>query len=312
MSPGARAGFGRPADRDGLGSILDSPLAGGTRLEAMNVRFPIGDFSRMTHLSVKALRHYHDVGLLDPVEIDPTSGYRFYEASQVPVAQVIRRFRDLGMPLEEVKAVLLAPDVASRNAVIVAHLQRMESQLEDTQSTVVSLRTLLERPPAPIAVEYRSIPVTPAVAITEEVDVEDIDEWWAHAFAELYAQLRSAGVAPSGPSGALYANELFEDERGEVVAFIPVKDRVAVLGRVSVFEVPAAELAVALHRGPFGQIDQTYGALGTYVVERELGVEGPIREYYLVGPADTDDESQHRTEVGWPVFQTTPATPPAA
>jgi hypothetical protein len=42
-----------------------------------------------------------------------------------------------------------------------------------------------------------------------------------------------------------------------------------------------------------------------------LGVEGPIREYDLVGPADTDDESRHRTEVGWPVFQTTPATPPA-
>jgi effector-binding domain-containing protein len=119
-------------------------------------------------------------------------------------------------------------------------------------------------------------------------------------------------VAPSGPSGALYANELFENERGEVVAFVPVMDRVEVSGRVSTFEVPVAELAIALHRGPFSQLDRTYGALGTYVVERELGVEGPIREYYLVGLADTEDESQHRTEVGWPVFQTTPETPPAA
>ena len=178
---------------------------------------------------------------------------------------------------------LRAPDVASGNAVIVAHLERMESQLEDTQSTVVSLRTLLERPSAPIGVEYRSVPATPAVAIVEEVGAEDIDAWWMHAFSELYAQLRSADVAPSGPSGALYANEQFEDERGEVVAFVPVMDRVEVSGRVSTFEVPVAELAIALHRGPFSQLDRTYGALGTYVVERELGVEGPIREYYLVG-----------------------------
>jgi DNA-binding transcriptional MerR regulator len=75
----------------------------------MRVRLAIGDFSRMTHLSVKALRHYHDLGLLEPAEIDPASGYRFYEPSQVPIAQVIRRFRDLGMPPEEIKEVLEAP-----------------------------------------------------------------------------------------------------------------------------------------------------------------------------------------------------------
>jgi DNA-binding transcriptional MerR regulator len=72
----------------------------------MRVRLAIGDFSRMTHLSIKALRHYHDVGLLEPAEIDPTSGYRFYEPNQVPIAQVIRRFRDLGLPLDEIVALL--------------------------------------------------------------------------------------------------------------------------------------------------------------------------------------------------------------
>jgi DNA-binding transcriptional MerR regulator len=273
----------------------------------MDVRLPIGDFSRMTHLSVKALRHYHDVGLLDPVEIDPTSGYRFYEPSQVPVAQVIRRFRDLGMPLEEVKAVLRAPDVAGRNAVIVAHLDRMESQLESTQSTVASLRSLLERPPTPIAVEYRSVPPIRSIAITETVSEEDIEAWWVGAFHELRSVLASAGMAPAGPAGALYSSELFELELGEVVAFVPVSGGIDVSGRVSEFEVPAAELAIALHEGAFGDLDQTYGALGNYVVERELGVEGPIREYYLVTPFDTEDESEHRTEVGWPVFQTTAA-----
>ena len=65
----------------------------------MSVMLSIGDFSRMTHLSIKALRHYHEVGLLEPAEIDRDSGYRRYDAGQVAVAQVIRRFRDLGMPV---------------------------------------------------------------------------------------------------------------------------------------------------------------------------------------------------------------------
>ena len=73
---------------------IDSPLAGGSTLGDMQVQLAIGDFSRMTYLSVKALRHYHDVGILEPAQVDPASGYRSYDASQVPVAQVIRRFRD--------------------------------------------------------------------------------------------------------------------------------------------------------------------------------------------------------------------------
>ena len=102
----------------------------------MSVLVSIGDFSRMTHLSVKALRHYHDVGVLDPAEIDAASGYRYYEPDQIVTAQVIRRFRDLGMPLDDIRALITAPDVAARSEVIFAHLQRMESQLSQTQSAV--------------------------------------------------------------------------------------------------------------------------------------------------------------------------------
>ena len=63
----------------------------GPRISAMRVRLAIGVFSRMTHLSVVTLRHYHEVGLLTPAEIDPQSGYRFYAPGQVRIAQVIRR-----------------------------------------------------------------------------------------------------------------------------------------------------------------------------------------------------------------------------
>src|SRR5262245_18824317 len=92
----------------------------------MSACLPIGDFSKMTYLSVKALRRYHDMGLLVPAAVDPATGYRYYEAAQVPAGQVIRRFRDLGMPLEQIKEILDAPDSGVRNELIVAHLRRME------------------------------------------------------------------------------------------------------------------------------------------------------------------------------------------
>lgn len=85
-------------------------------------------------------------------------------------------------------------------------------------------------------------------------------------------------------------------------------DEVGPTGRARMLEIPAAELAVAAHGGGLADLDRTYGALGTYVAEREIGVDGPIREQYLVTQLDTDDQSRHVTEVCWPVFQTTPSS----
>jgi DNA-binding transcriptional MerR regulator len=283
---------------------VDTGQRAGSRIAAMQVRLAIGDFSKMTHLSVKALRHYHDVGLLEPAEIDPYSGYRYYEASQLRTAQVIRRFRDLDMPLDEIRAMLQAPDVAARNAIIVAHMRRMESQLAVTQAAVTSLRSLLERPPAPVMVEQRSVEPVSALAIVERVTAADFETWWVGAFTELDAVLREAAVPAAGPRGALYPAEVFEQEVGEITAFVPVATEVARSGRARMTTIPAAELAVAVHRGAFGDLDQTYSALGVYVAEREIGVDGPIREIYLVTPFDTSEESEHVTEVCWPVFQT--------
>jgi effector-binding domain-containing protein len=64
---------------------------------------------------------------------------------------------------------------------------------------------------------------------------------------------------------------------------------------------------VAVHAGTLADVDQTYGALGIYVAEREIGVGGPIREQYLVTPFDTEHESDLVTEVCWPVVRAAPA-----
>jgi DNA-binding transcriptional MerR regulator len=269
----------------------------------------IGEFSRMTHLSVKALHHYHDVGVLEPAGIDPHSGYRSYGTDQVASAQVIRRLRDLGMPLDSIRAVLLAPDLAARNREITAHLARMERQLEQTQAAVSGLRALLGGPAPRPRIEFRTIPAVTALAITEVVAAADVMAWGDDAMAELAAVLGASGLAQAGPFGALFPGEFFELERSEVTPFVPVEQpspglgpaSFGLAGRVRLIEVPGIEAAVAVHDGPAEDIDRTYGALGTVVAERAIGVDGPIREYY---PDGFDSAEPHRTEICWPVFRT--------
>ena len=268
----------------------------------------IGDFSRMTFLSVKTLRHYHEVGLLTPAEIDSDTGYRRYEVAQVPTAQVIRRLRELGMSLDDVRVVMEAPDVPARNAAIGAHLQRMEGELERTRATVKALRMLLDEdaPPA-IAVDYRVVGPTETFALSARLAYVDVFDWLEGALAELRGAVEGTGAIRVGADAALYSSELLEDEFGEIVAVIPVAEPPSAPRGVERMQLPRVEYAVAVHFGSVDDIDRTYAALGSVVAEREIGVEGPIREDYVVGSFETPDETRHRTEICWPVFQTAPA-----
>jgi DNA-binding transcriptional MerR regulator len=273
----------------------------------MSVQVSIGDFSRMTHLSIKALRFYHDQGLLEPARIDPDSGYRFYEPAQIPVAQVIRRFRDLGMPLDQVRAVLRAPDVETRTKEIIAHLTAMEARLAEMQMSVASLRALLEGPPGGPAVQFREIPATQVLAVRDTVTAEEAWAWGTGAFEEIYGRIGAAGLSPAGPGGALFPAGFFELEHAELTAFVPVDDPSPAAGRVRPLIIPGVEAAVMLHAGPIGDLDQTYGRLGTVVAERAIGVDGPIREYYLSPLIEATPAEDQRTEICWPVFHTAAA-----
>jgi DNA-binding transcriptional MerR regulator len=270
----------------------------------MHPSLAIGDFARATHLSVKTLRHYHRIGLLEPAAIDPVTGYRRYTTDQIPTAQVIRRFRALDMPLDEIHAVLVAPDLGTRNERITAHLARLEASLARTQSAVASLRDLLQQPSPAAPVEHRSVAAAPAAAIRAIVDRSDALSWYQGALGELHATLAAQRVSAAGPAGGIFSDRLFSHERGEATIFLPVTCTVRQMGRVRSVVVPAAELATIVHAGPHTDIDRAYGAVATYVTQHALAVDGPIREYYRIGGHETPDEDAWRTEIGWPIFNT--------
>ena len=264
----------------------------------------IGEFSRASYLTIKTLRHYHDVGLLEPAQVDSSSGYRFYRADQLATAQTIRRLRELEMPVEQVKGVLQAADAGERNALIADHLERMEQRLEQATAAVASLRALLREPEGSTAVEFRAVPPTPTLSISAVVSLDALVSWWTAAFDELIGTLAARGLRPAGNCGALYAQEVFEQAHGEVVVFVPVAERVTAAGRTRPLTVPAAELAVTIHHGAHDDFDRSYGALGRYLAEHNLKVEEPVREYYLIGPRHTEDADQWQTEIAWPIAET--------
>jgi DNA-binding transcriptional MerR regulator len=264
----------------------------------------IGDYSRATHLSIKTLRHYHDRGLLIPSAVDPDTGYRRYSTDQIPAAQVIRRFRDLDMPLEQIRAVLDTPDLRARNELISAHLTRLEHDLARTQQAVASLRDLLAGPATLAPVTHRRQPAALAAAITSVVRGAEMSPWFRGALGELYATLEARGVAAAGPAGGCYETGLFAEDKGEATVFIPTRTEVPPVGRVAPRTIPAAELAVIVHSGGHDAVDRSYGALASYVAEHAIGVDGPVREYYLAYWHDTADQAAWRTEICWPVFST--------
>ncbi|MEU2173363.1 MerR family transcriptional regulator [Nocardia sp. NPDC019219] len=269
----------------------------------MTATVPIGEFSRLSNLSVKTLRYYHEIGLLAPVGIDASSGYRRYATAQVSQAQLIRRLRELDMPVPEIRAVLAAPDENARDATLRAHLERMEAELARTRAVVASLRALLT-PSAPITVEYRTVAAFPAAAIGATVARERIGEWCASTFQALYEALAAADITPAGVGGATYGTDFFEQDEGAVVAFVPLTDAdVALPAGLSAIELPPRRFAVAVHEGPFEDFDRTYGALGSHVAEHDVALSEPIREMYLVGPDVSDDPTTYRTEVCWPIAQ---------
>ncbi len=274
-------------------------------MPATPVMLTIGDFSRATLLTIKTLRHYHDTGLLAAAEVDAQSGYRRYLTSQIPQAQMIRRFRELRMPLNEIRQLLASPDGSTRNAIMAAHLRRLEDDLERTRSAVSELRGLLGPPAGPVTISHRHIAPMLGAAIGERVDAKHAVAWLSGALAELHSTLATQGRRAVAPAGGIFSDEIFAKGRGAATIYIPCDGPVESIGRVRPYHAPEVELATIVHAGSHRSIDIAYGALATHVARYELAADGPLREHYLVGPLDTSDESAWRTEIGWPIVKVT-------
>jgi DNA-binding transcriptional MerR regulator len=125
-------------------------------MAAMDDLIPIGRFARLTGLSVGALRHYDELDLLRPADVDRFTGYRRYRREQLEAARTIARLRELEVPLDEIRAVLAADDPAERARLLAAHRARVEARthrlqrvLHQVSQLAAGKEPLVSKPPAP-------------------------------------------------------------------------------------------------------------------------------------------------------------------
>lgn len=256
-------------------------------------------------LSIKALRAYHESGLLVPARVDPHTGYRTYHSSQLVDASVIQRLRSLDLPLDEVREVLRArdPDVTAK--VLAGHADVMRERLARVERIVADLQEGLERPESHTPVYVRDEPHQHTLAVRGRVACHEYAEFLGGAYAMLGEVVAHRAVAPTAATGALYPAQIVDD-CDDVEAFWPVAEPIALdgSGRVVNSEVPAARVAVLLHPGPYDEIEDSYRRLGEWVADNAEPSGLAVRERYLVSYGDTDDVTKFRTEICWPINAT--------
>ncbi|MET9344723.1 MerR family transcriptional regulator [Nonomuraea sp. NPDC003804] len=237
---------------------------------------PIGQFARLSRLSVKQLRHYAELGLLRPAHIDDDSGYRYYHPSQARQALSIGLLRSLDVPLAVIGQVLSGTEGALGRV-----RDDLEAELQRRQRTLAALeRVMSEGLPAAQVVEVEE--PSRLVAVTGEQAAGDLDI--ARATSACVARLlAAAGTAVREPQLiGLFPVELTEPCTVEV-ALVTGEPIAGTRPRV----LPGGRFAQATHVGPYDQVTLTAHALLAWCAERGQAAGGPIREVYVSDPART-------------------------
>ena len=276
-------------------------------------RLSIGQFSRASLLSVKALRSYHERGLLIPAVVDQTTGYRYYAMAQLSDAAVVRRLRDLDVSLDDITTVLTARDPAVTKKILANQHDLMAERLAHTAKIVNDLQQGLAEPGVLTPVHVVEVPAMDVLTVSGHCSRFDYAAFLGEAFGLLLGALDEANSLSivGGPVGATYPGVIDVDESEFVVAFVPVADadharsivreRLSQHPSVQVERWVAGKMASATFRGGYDDIGSAYRLLGTWAVEHGARSHGRVREIYVVGPESGPDPSQYITELHWPL-----------
>lgn len=254
----------------------------------------IGAFSRATLISANTLRAYHESGLLEPAAVDPRTGYRGYRAAQLGDAAVIRRLRELDVPLAGIRQVLAARDPAVTRRVLAEHHERTLAQRARLERILRDTGELLAGPAVltPAVVTEQTMPPMWAFTVTGKAREDEFAHFLGQAYPALYAAIAEAGAVASGPAGALFPVE-YRDEPAPVTAYVPA--------RGGTERLAGGRFAVADFVGPYRDMSAGYRALGAWLAGTGLAIAGRVRENYLVGPGDEVPEDNYRTQICWPL-----------
>jgi DNA-binding transcriptional MerR regulator len=262
---------------------------------------PIGRFSEVCRLSISALRHYDELGLLPPAAVDPDTGYRYYSIAQAADAERIRALRLIDMPLPEVKAVLAA-DPGRTKELLEGHRRRLADQVERGRYAMSLLDSMLrEGPTAAYEVHLREVRPEQVASLRRRCTWETLGPCVGAAIGEIAQTVMDQGVRIVGPAYTAYHSASTAENELDLEVGLPTDEAVEPAGQVVPGTLPGGPMATTTHCGRYEDIAGAYRALGEWLAERGHETAGPPREIYLVTPDRVADEAALRTELAWPI-----------
>jgi DNA-binding transcriptional MerR regulator len=271
----------------------------------------IGDFSRLSQVSVDALRHYDTLGLLKPTEVDPFTGYRYYAFHQLGRLNRILALKDLGLSLEQI-GTMLEGEVSAEQLKGMFKLKRAEIALH-----IEAEHERLAR----VEARLRQIDMEGQVP-NSEVVIKDVRPQLVASLRRvmpshtkiipLYEELLAYGaehnIAQALPI-TLWRDEGYREQDVDTEVCVVLKAPIPAGGDVKVYELPGGSMASIVHNGAYNTMPQAYSALNAWLDANPYRITGSARElyHYSQAPLRFDDDS-YVTEIQIPVEKAPPAT----
>jgi effector-binding domain-containing protein len=271
-------------------------------------QIPIGRFSVVTRLSMKALRYHDEKGILTPKAKDPFTGYRYYTGDQIAVGVKIRTLNSLGFTLEETASILEA-EGAGDHAVVE---ERLKARLAATRNEITRLErvaALLNNGKNEMLKMTLTEPVvkeTPALRVLSKRAKGEYGPTIGRLIGELVQCVYSPDnqrnfVKVVGPIMTIYHDHEYKEEDADMEVAIPVSGRVTLTdANMEVRNIPPQRVLSMIHKGPYDTISQAYAKFGEHMVKKGYEYAGPPMELYLSDPQKTPPD-EIMTEIQAPI-----------
>ncbi|MBL8062927.1 MAG: MerR family transcriptional regulator [Anaerolineales bacterium] len=251
----------------------------------------IGTFANMTRLSIKALRLYDQLGILQPLHIDPQTGYRYYGVDQLPSARMIRNMRDMDMPLAVIRRMLTVLPVSQAQAELLVrqHLEMRERQLEQIrwQARQFTKQLKPEANQMNLEVTVRNIPTQQIISITRRHTVDGLGKQQEQDIGVLFALANEQGAQPVGAPFGIYHGAVSETEDGPVETGLAVEGSVQGRGDIAVKQLEGSQAACVVITGElchYPELLGAYDAAADWIQKNGFETTQPPREIWYTGP----------------------------
>jgi len=259
----------------------------------------IGDFSKLSHITVKALRFYEKEGLLCPVKVDQWTGYRFYETAQLDTAARIKAYRQLDLSIEEIKAIFAG---ASAAEILRERAALLEQQRSEIDVRLNLIHFILEDKNMKYQVTEKVIPA--ATVYYSEVRLPkyaDIMEVIPALGAECLALNPDLKCAEPAYEFCEYPEEENREENVLIRHNEAVERAGKEGGRIRFRTIPETKVLSVYHKGAYENIGAAYSFLLKYAEENGYRRTGPARECYIDGIWNKETVEEWLTELQLPI-----------